>query len=218
MLLVGYHPFSLEALRTELVQAEGVQAETRLVDDLLAAGGEYDVVLLDPATGGGFNLDVVEHIRNQWPSARLVIFSDCARRAEILRALALGVHSYILKTETAETVHSSIQAVCGGLSVFSPMVAAVMTGSLKPPQGQNGHSTNLHKKLSPREVEILQHIASGLPDAEIAAMLAISKRTVSRHVTGILNKLGSRTRSQAVAAAFASDQPVELPTVSSKAM
>ncbi len=208
ILVVDHHPMWLEALRSAVSTIPGVKVDVGLLPDGFGATKDFDVVLLDPCFQGRINLSVVDHIRQRWPKARLVVFSDCIEEDEIREVMARGVQSYILKTEPVETVRASVEAVCRGTSVFSLPVAAVVAARPVPVRDPRALPGSLHKGLSPREVEVLQMIARGFTDVEMGELLAISKRTVSRHVSTILNKLGCRTRSQAVADVIGAEPPL----------
>jgi len=207
VLILGHQPLWLEALRSALAAIAGVRVSIALLGSE-PDEADFNVVLVDPHLHGIINIESIERVRDRWPLARLVLLADSADEGDIRRAMTLGVFSYLLKTEPVANVKAGIEAACLGVAVFSAAVIEVISGR----NGSSGLPLSLpqssRKGLSPREAQVLQMIAGGCPDSEIGEALFISRSTVSRHVTGILNKLGCRTRSQAVAAVMGVESTV----------
>jgi DNA-binding NarL/FixJ family response regulator len=208
VLLVNHHPLWLQALQGTLSSIPGVSVEIGLVSEELGADSDFDVVVLDPCFHGKVNQELVSRVRRVFPNARLVALTDCTRTDEIVETISRGIQSFILKSEPVETVRASIEAICRGVAVFSLPIAAVVSATDAPARATHSLPSHVRRGLSPREIEVLQMIARGYADGEIAQTLTISKRTVSRHVTSILNKLACRSRSQAVASLLGAEPPL----------
>ncbi|HEY5625832.1 MAG TPA: response regulator transcription factor, partial [Dehalococcoidia bacterium] len=117
----------------------------------------------------------------------------------IMAALGHGAKSYILKSEPIETIRAAIEFVCRGGVAFSLPIAALVTDKPVPARESRSLAASVSRGLTPREVQVIQLVARGNTDGEIAELLEISDRTVERHVGNVLNKLGCRNRSEAVA-------------------
>jgi two-component system nitrate/nitrite response regulator NarL len=106
-------------------------------------------------------------------------------------AWAAGVRALLLRDVSAERLVTAVQAVYQDLTVFD----STLTPSL--PSSQDSASTFLVEELSPRELEVLQLLAEGLPNKAIAHRLNISEHTVKFHVNAIMSKLGAQSRTEA---------------------
>jgi DNA-binding NarL/FixJ family response regulator len=167
-------------------------------------------VVIDPCTGGAFSTDHLKTIKRLWPLSRVMVLTDCNEPEAIVSALSYGAHSFLLKSESVETIRAAIELLCGGAAAFSLPVAVVMAGKVTLPLVTPSLPEPAARGLSPREVEILQLVARGLTDGEIGQLIHISPRTVQRHITNILNKLNCRNRSHAVAQVIGSPPPLAL--------
>jgi len=112
--------------------------------------------------------------------------------AEAGGALAAGAHGLLLRSADSEQVAAALAGVALGLTVVDP----VLSGFLLPVRDQAPDQPV--EELTPRERDVLQLLADGLPNKSIAGRLGISEHTVKFHVTEIMGKLGARTRTEAV--------------------
>ena len=161
------------------------------------------VVILDPYSAlQEFKVQDIRTVKELWPKTRCLIVTECNDQRAVGAALVSGVHGYLLKSETVDTLLAGVQLVRSGGLAFSllatSLLAAKKTSALSPLTP----SAPEQRGLSPREIQVIQLISSGNVDSEIALSLDISVRTVQRHVTNVLNKLNCRTRSEAVAKAI----------------
>jgi DNA-binding NarL/FixJ family response regulator len=125
-----------------------------------------------------------------------------------MAAFANGAQSFIMKSEPIETIVGCIELVCRGAAAFSLPAASLIMAKAIVPANNQCLSAPVYRGLTPREIEILQLIARGHTDSEIGGMLALSSRTVQRHVQNILNKANSRNRSQAIAQVLGAAPPL----------
>lgn len=120
--------------------------------------------------------------------------------SSVTLALRAGMRGYLPRDTTAEELVGAIRAVVGGLVVLHPLAARALTGD-RGALTASERAGLPEEQLTPRELDILQQLASGLPNKAIAARLTISEHTVKFHVAAILAKLGAGSRTEAVATA-----------------
>jgi DNA-binding NarL/FixJ family response regulator len=161
----------------------------RLVD------AEPDVVLIEIDT------DAQEQLLNALEDAEVpqeyavIVLSEQPKAAWISRALRTGVRAVLPREVTPEQLRAALEAAAAGLVVVHPSeVDAVLPAAV----GSSAPIDELLEPLTRREREVLQMLASGLANKEIAARLAISDHTVKFHVASILGKLGASTRTEAL--------------------
>ncbi len=152
-----------------------------------------DVVLLDVRMGDADGLDAIKPIRAAAPGCRVVMFSGFDNPTYVARAVAIGAHDYLLKTDSWEEIIAAITGAAAG----TPPVA---TGKIRRMAGQMSRrerSKDASNPLTPRETQVLRVISMGLSNQEIADSLEISVETVKEHVQNLLRKLALRDRTQA---------------------
>ena len=149
-----------------------------------------DVTLLDlrlPDIGG---VEVLRAIRAEAPEARVVILTTFEGDVEIQRALEAGARGYLLKTMPPGELVEAIRQVHAGKKRIPPAVAAQLAEHVSD------------EALTPREIEVLRHIAQGNRNKDIGERLFISEETVKVHVKHVMDKLGASDRTEAVAIAI----------------
>lgn len=175
------YPSVRAGLRAMLAEQPGI----RVVDD---GSPEAEVVVADLED---------DATSEDWPDGPSVLLVSSP--ADYGSAAPDGVaRAYLLKEATADELAAAVAAVARGLVVFDAAVAASAEGLTVrfAPEHGDGAAT-----LSEREVEVLRHVAAGLPNKGIARELGISEHTVKFHVGTILGKLGAASRTEAVAIA-----------------
>jgi NarL family two-component system response regulator LiaR len=165
-----------------------------------------DVVLMDlvlpmqpetePTDQGG--VQATRRIRQISPHSQVVVLTSFAQDELIFSAIKVGALSYLLKDADAETVLNAIYAASRGEAILHPRIAQrLMAEVTAPTQGRDPVAS-----LTVREMEVLRLIAQGLTNAEIAAELVITERTVKAHVSNLLGKLHLSDRTQAAVYAW----------------
>jgi DNA-binding NarL/FixJ family response regulator len=149
-----------------------------------------DVVLLDLRLPDMSGIDVLIAIRNEFPEARIIMLTTFEGDVEIRRALEAGARAYMLKSTPPKELIEVIRYVHAGKKRVPSEIAAHLAEHLGD------------EALTPREVEVLQHIAGGNRNREIAAQLFISEETVKVHIKHIMEKLRASDRTEAVAIAI----------------
>jgi NarL family two-component system response regulator YdfI len=126
----------------------------------------------------------------------VVVLREQPKAAWISKALRAGVRAVLAREATSDQLHAALEAAAAGLVVFHPSeLDSVLPANVSSPAAADESLEPLTK----REREVLQMLASGLANKEIAARLAISDHTAKFHVASILGKLGAATRTEAVA-------------------
>ena len=125
----------------------------------------------------------------------VLLLLDQATPNKANRAMQLGVRGILPADVTAAQLTSAVSAVAKGLLVLQPGELVLASAST---QSRNGETAELFEPLTPREKEVLQMLASGLGNKQIAARLKISDHTAKFHVASILGKLGASSRTEAV--------------------
>lgn len=156
-----------------------------------------DAIILDICMPGFDALNEIHHLRVAAGNAKILILTAHDEAAYVTQLVASGVSGYLLKDEIPATIVQAVQAVARGQTWFSQRIAGQIIRSAHP---SNGDIQLLSEAavLTPRESEILQLIAHGKTNHNIAQDLSLSKATVQNHVSNIYTKLGLEIRSQAV--------------------
>ena len=178
----------------------------------LAADHTPDVILmdlvLDPSTGSGHGMDGVEATRRVLevsPGSRVIVLTSYHDDAHIFPAIKAGALSYLLKNVRPEELADAVRAAARGEAVLdSPVATRVMEEMRQALAGTGLASLQpaaqpLAEPLSARELEVLDLIAGGLTNAEIAGRLFIAVGTVKRHINNIYGKLQVHHRAEAIA-------------------
>ena len=154
-----------------------------------------DVVLLDIEMPGMDGVETLRQLRAANPSERVIMFTAFDTDERIVTAVQAGAQGYLLKGAPRQELFNAIRVVHDGGSLLQPIVAhKLMQRVAQPPEPPL-------EQLTPRELEVLQALAQGRQNKEIAAQLVISERTVKFHVSAILSKLNVGNRTEAVTVA-----------------
>jgi DNA-binding NarL/FixJ family response regulator len=183
---------TLRAENIEVVgQGETAEEAVRLTTELLP-----DIVLLDIDIPGG-GLTAAQTIANCCPVSRIVILTGSEDEDNLLAALRTGSRAYVLKGVAARELVRILRGVAAGESYVTPNLAAGLLLELtgKAPGGRL--PTSPLDELNERERVILEHVAAGASNKEIAYQLHLSDKTVKHYVTNILQKLQVRNRVEA---------------------
>jgi DNA-binding NarL/FixJ family response regulator len=146
-----------------------------------------DVTLMDLRLPDISGIDAMVAIRTEFPDARIIMLTTFEGDVEIRRALQAGAVGYMLKTTPRRQLVETIRKVHAGRKHIPPEIAAHLAEHMGD------------ESLSRREVDVLQKIAGGNRNGDIAALLFISEETVKGHVKHIMEKLGASDRTEAVA-------------------
>lgn len=193
LLLVDDHSVVRQGLRMfleideelEIVGEAGNGAEAlQIAHNLLP-----DVILMDLMMPVMDGITAIEILRRDLPEIEIIALTSVLEDESIYRAMRAGAMGYLLKDTEAEELCRAIRAAAAGQVQLSSKVAARLIREIRPPDNP--------EKLTERETVVLQLLATGLANKEIAAQLYIGEKTVKTHVSNILSKLGVVSRTQA---------------------
>lgn len=156
-----------------------------------------DVLLIDLEMPLMDGVQALETLRAKSIAVRVIVFTAFDTDERILGAVQAGAEGYLLKGAPREELFEAIRVVNAGGSLLQPIVMSKLMRHISQREDTKSVET-----LSPREREVLQLMARGLQNKEIAAELVISERTVKFHVSSILGKLGAGNRTEAVTMAL----------------
>jgi NarL family two-component system response regulator LiaR len=203
VLLVDDHALVRQGVRAFLetepdivVVAEATSGEEAV---RLAAEHAPDVALMDLVMPGLDGVEATRRLTRASPRTRVIMLTSYHEDEHIVPVLRAGALSYLLKDVGPEDLVAAVRNAAAGEAVLHPRVASRVVRELR---GEQRDAINPWHELSDREVEVLRLVAEGLGNAEIAARLVISEKTVKSHVSNILGKLQLADRTQATAYAW----------------
>ena len=161
--------------------------------DILATmvENEADILITDFKQNSPGDIEYLRELRESCPDLKIIIFSDCTDHRMIMETLELGIQGFKPRQAEAEEIVDTIRKVYRGQTSMSPRVTATLLEHMQ----RNRSRTN--SILSKRERQVLDLIAQGKSNSEIADTLYISVRTVKFHVSSILSKLDVKNRTEA---------------------
>ena len=157
----------------------------------LAADLAPDVVLMDLRMPRVEGPEATARIVRDRPGVAVVVLTTYETDADILRAVEAGARGYLLKDTPAEDIAAAVRAAARGETVLAPAVAARLVSRVRAPVALTG-----------REIEVLEGVARGWSNAEIARNLVIGEATVKTHLLRVFQKLGVDDRTRAVTIAM----------------
>ncbi|UCH73178.1 MAG: response regulator transcription factor [Rhodospirillales bacterium] len=198
--VVDDHPLFREGVATTLasypdieVVGEGASSDEalQLARDLLP-----DVLLLDVSMPGG-GVNAARAIAAGYPVIRIVMLTVSEHEEDVLKSLKAGARGYILKGVTARELIGIVRAVHSGESYVTPTLAASLLADFRDEGSDASAEDGPLDELTVRERQILELLATGRSNKEIARSLELAEKTVKHYVTNILEKLQVRNRVEA---------------------
>lgn len=208
LVIVDDHPLFRRGVMGVLQEEHGLQLvgeaqdgheALRLVEEL-----EPDIVLMDVNLPGISGLEVTRIIRRRWPHVAVVIMTSSDDDEQLFAAIKAGAAAYLSKSAQAHELLATLRAVASGhypindAVLSKPSVASKVLDQFRQLATQSNDVQSFFSPLTNRELEILDCIARGNSNKEIARLLNISDQTVKNHITSILRKLAVNDRTQAV--------------------
>lgn len=197
ILVADDHP----VVRDGLVAMLSTQSDFRVVGQA-ASGMEViknigiaspDIVMLDLEMPGMDGVETLSAIRSEFPEVKVLVFTAFDDDERIVGAVQAGAQGYLLKGSPRDKVFEAIRVISEGGSLLQPVVASKLMRHVTSEAQGSGWS-----RLTERETEVLELLAKGLTNKEIAAELVITVRTVKFHVSSVLRKLEAGNRTEAV--------------------
>ncbi|MFJ2861430.1 response regulator [Kitasatospora sp. NPDC087314] len=197
LLLVDDHPVVRDGLRGMFTAAPGFEVVGEAGDGaealVLVAALRPDVVLMDLRMPRMDGVTAIREMAERGLPGRVLVLTTYDTDADVLPAVRAGATGYLLKDAAREELFHAVREAARGASVIAPTVAAKLLGQVRAPA---------REPLSPRELEVLELVASGATNREAAARLFISEATVKTHLIHVYAKLDVKDRASAVAAAY----------------
>jgi DNA-binding NarL/FixJ family response regulator len=201
VLIVDDHPVVRQGLRVLLGVHDGIEVAGEAADGeqalALAAELAPDVILLDLKLPGMDGIAVLGELRARGIGARVLVLTSGNDPTQVSLALRSGASGFLYKDVDPDALVRAIRAVNDGNMLLAPGAA----GSLMPLGGDPGREGRFPGggigALTAREREVLDQVARGLSNREIARLLHVSEKTVKTHMSAILAKLGVQDRTQA---------------------
>lgn len=154
----------------------------------LAQNLQPDVMLLDMAMPELNGIEAAEEIARQWPKIKLVVLSMYSDEAYVRQALRVGVKGYLLKDALDLDLAQAVLTVAGGKPFLSPGIAEMLLETFRG--GKEEQPDDPYERLTLREKQVLQLVAQGKSNKEIAQLLEISPNTVAVHRANLMETLG----------------------------
>lgn len=190
-MLVDDHPMVRSGFRSLIEEIGGfsVVAEASGVAEAMDRFGDTqpDIVIADIDMGGDNGLDLMRLIKMQSPKTVIAIFSMHASEELVTEALTLGASAYLLKVAAPAELEAALNAITRGETFLSPAVSTALVNRLARNAAGGGDATRL---LTPRQIQILRMLISGMSAKEVAYELNLSDRTVIAHRAQIMERLG----------------------------
>jgi DNA-binding NarL/FixJ family response regulator len=193
VLLVDDHSVVRKGLRTFLAYDTELEVVGEAADGAealsLAQELKPDVVLMDLLMPGMDGITATAEIRRSLPETEVLALTSVLEDASVVGAIRAGAIGYLLKDTQADALCQAIKAAAAGQVQLTPKAAARLMQAISAPQSPEA--------LTERETEVLQLLAQGQSNKQIARNLSVSEQTVKTHVSRVLAKLGVQSRTQA---------------------
>jgi DNA-binding NarL/FixJ family response regulator len=193
VLIVDDHRLFRSGVRAELEPLLEIAGEAGAVDEAVEAIAEHgpEVVLLDVHMPDGGGVEVIRRAAERGLTPCFLALSVSDAPDDVIAVIRAGARGYVTKNIAPEDLADAVRRVHDGDAVFSPRLAGFVLDAFAGPAP---HPETELDALTPREREVIQHIARGYMYKEIALRLEISPKTVEAHVSSVLRKLQLSSR------------------------
>jgi DNA-binding NarL/FixJ family response regulator len=158
-----------------------------------------DVVVMDVRMPTVSGIEATRRIKEEEPGTRILMLTISDEEDDLYEAIKAGANGYLLKEISIDEISGAVRSIHSGQSLISPSMASKLLDEFAAIVRKQEQKQELPApKLTPREMEVLQHVAQGMNNREIARALFISENTVKNHVRNILEKLHLHSRMEAV--------------------
>lgn len=203
VLLADDHALFLEGLRN-LLTVHGIQVVGIARNGLEAVekAGQLrpDIILMDIRMPVCDGISATRMIKAEWPECKIVMLTTSSEEPDLLEAVKSGANGYLLKSLEAGPFLSYLQGLERGEAAVSREMAGVLLKAISHNGefGKSGRPELGAGELTPRQIEILQLVAQGLSNKELAGRLSVSEHTIKYHLGEIYQRLHLKNRDQAV--------------------
>ena len=191
---------------------DGISALLNQLPDLRVVAGQSgdnmamlkdvnpNVVLLDLGLHNGDSLRVAESVKREFPASKIIVMDLLPAHEDIVEFVNVGVSGFMMKDATLDDLVHTIRSVAAGAHVLPPQMTATLFSRIARDAVAKGRPEVLESvRMTPRERDVINLIAEGLSNKEIAARLDVATHTVKSHVRNIMEKLTLHTRLQIAA-------------------
>ena len=195
VVIVDDHQLFRSGVRGELDELVAVVGEAGTVEEAVDCIRRLgpDVVLLDVHMPGGGGVEVIRQAAEARPATRFLALSVSDAPEDVIAVIRAGARGYVTKTISGPQLADAVRRIADGDAVFSPRLAGFVLDAFAGAFPTAEVDPELDQ-LTPREREVLQHIARGYLYKEVAGRLSISTKTVETHVSAVLRKLQLSSR------------------------
>jgi DNA-binding NarL/FixJ family response regulator len=199
VVIVDDHHMFRAGVRAEIGGEVTVVGDAGSVEEAVAviAREEPDVVLLDVHMPDGGGVEVIRRLSDVQPAVRFLALSVSDAAEDVIAVIRAGARGYVTKSISGVELADAVRRVAGGDAVFSPRLAGFVLDAFARESSEGARTAAENQELNqltPREREVLRHIARGYMYKEIALRLGISVKTVEAHVSAVLRKLQLSSR------------------------
>lgn len=174
---------------------DGLEAITAVERD------QPDVVMMDVQMPEMNGIEATTAISERWPEVRILAVTTLDGSDTVLPMLSAGASGYLLKDSSAQDIVTGVHEVYKGASSLSPRIASMLIRHVRDTEPAGADGANQLETLTEREADVLQRLAKGMSNAEIARALIVSEGTVKAHLGRIMSKWHVRDRVQILVAA-----------------
>jgi DNA-binding NarL/FixJ family response regulator len=201
VVLVDDHDLFRTGLRNLLEEQDGMivlgEATNGVEAVALVREAAPDVVVMDLKMPAMTGVEATRLITSESPLTRVIVLTISDQDSDVMDAIVAGACGYLLKDSSIENVVAGIRSASVGSSLISPTIASKVLQRVRATTADTDMADAIRAELSDRELEVLKLIANGKDNAQIAAELVISPKTVKNHISNILMKLQIQNRIQA---------------------
>jgi DNA-binding NarL/FixJ family response regulator len=201
ILLVDDHPIVRDGLRGQLESQTDlvVVGEAASAEEALATLNRVavEVVITDLRMPGRGGLELIRELARTHPHLRVLVLTTFDTDTEITEALAAGANGYLLKDARREAIYEAVRGIVRGRTAFAPAVSQRIAEA-----NTTATDTGTAAALSPREIEVLRLVATGMTNRQIGSALYVGESTVKTHLQHIFRKLDAPDRAAAVAVGY----------------
>jgi DNA-binding NarL/FixJ family response regulator len=198
VLLVEDHPMYRDGLARMLESVEDVEVvgEAGTGEEAVQMAEQLNptIILMDLNLPKMSGIEATKQIIQKQPTIGILVLTMYDDDSSVFAAMRAGARGYLLKEANRNEIIRAIQAVGDGEAIFSPSIARRMIYYFEAKPAQ----VDAFPQLTEREREVLDHIARGENNAEIASVLGLNQKTVRNHVSNILSKLHASDRAHAI--------------------
>jgi DNA-binding NarL/FixJ family response regulator len=157
-----------------------------------------DIILMDIEMPGYNGIETTALVKQKYPQIKIIVLTVFDNDESIFNAIKAGADGYLLKDIAPQALYDAIVQTLQGGAVMTPSIAFKTLNLLRFPLAMQAETTDESVLLSPREIEVLEQLSTGLPYTSIAENLIVSPSTVRRHIENIYKKLQVHSKVEAI--------------------